>query len=196
MHLPARDRRLHRLLRRHPPRDQRRQAVPARQPAAARTTSTCRSAITAAPRRSSRPARRSRGRAGSASRRTRPSPSFGPCQRLDYELELGVWIGPGNALGEPIPIGEAGRARRRLLPAQRLVGARHPGLGVPAARAVPGQELRHHHLALGRHARGAGAVPHSAAAAAGGRSGAAAVPLRRGRPARRRASTSSSRCCS
>ena len=35
-------------------------------------------------------------------------PSFGPCERLDYELELGVWIGPGgNALGEPIPIGKA-----------------------------------------------------------------------------------------
>ena len=32
---------------------------------------------------------------------------FGPSQRLDYELELGVWVGPGNALGEPIPIGEA-----------------------------------------------------------------------------------------
>ena len=34
-------------------------------------------------------------------------PSFGPCQRLDYELELGVWIGPGNALGKPVRIGEA-----------------------------------------------------------------------------------------
>ncbi len=34
-------------------------------------------------------------------------PSFGPCERLDYELELGIWIGPGNALGEPIPIGAA-----------------------------------------------------------------------------------------
>ncbi|MBZ6078736.1 fumarylacetoacetase [Microvirga puerhi] len=34
-------------------------------------------------------------------------PSFGPCQRLDYELELGVWIGPGNTLGEPVRIGEA-----------------------------------------------------------------------------------------
>ncbi|GJE79038.1 fumarylacetoacetase [Methylorubrum thiocyanatum] len=32
---------------------------------------------------------------------------FGPSQRLDYELELGVWVGPGNALGEPIAIGEA-----------------------------------------------------------------------------------------
>jgi len=34
-------------------------------------------------------------------------PSFGPCRNLDYELELGVWIGPGNALGEPTPIGGA-----------------------------------------------------------------------------------------
>ena len=34
-------------------------------------------------------------------------PSFGPCARLDFELELGIWIGPGNALGEPIAIGDA-----------------------------------------------------------------------------------------
>ena len=34
-------------------------------------------------------------------------PTFGPCRKLDYELELGVWIGPGNEMGEPIPIGEA-----------------------------------------------------------------------------------------
>jgi len=35
------------------------------------------------------------------------APQFGPSQRLDFELELGVWIGPGNALGEPITIDEA-----------------------------------------------------------------------------------------
>ncbi|MFC0684031.1 fumarylacetoacetase [Novosphingobium clariflavum] len=35
------------------------------------------------------------------------APTFGPSARLDYELELGVWIGPGNALGETVPIGEA-----------------------------------------------------------------------------------------
>lgn len=35
------------------------------------------------------------------------APSFGPSQRLDFELELGVWIGPGNAMGQPIPIAEA-----------------------------------------------------------------------------------------
>jgi len=34
-------------------------------------------------------------------------PSFGPCKRLDYELELGVFMGSGNALGQPIPITEA-----------------------------------------------------------------------------------------
>ncbi len=36
------------------------------------------------------------------------APDFGPCRNLDYELELGVWIGPGNALGAPVPIAEAG----------------------------------------------------------------------------------------
>ncbi len=35
-------------------------------------------------------------------------PTFGPSRNLDYELELGIWIGPGNKLGEPIPIAEAG----------------------------------------------------------------------------------------
>jgi fumarylacetoacetase len=34
-------------------------------------------------------------------------PTFGPSRSLDFELELGVWVGPGNALGEPIGIGEA-----------------------------------------------------------------------------------------
>jgi fumarylacetoacetase len=36
-------------------------------------------------------------------------PTFGPCRNLDYELELGVWIGPGNELGHPIAIAEASR---------------------------------------------------------------------------------------
>lgn len=35
------------------------------------------------------------------------APTFGPCRNLDYEIELGVWVGPGNAVGEPIPIGQA-----------------------------------------------------------------------------------------
>jgi fumarylacetoacetase len=35
------------------------------------------------------------------------APAFGPCRRLDYEVELGFVIGPGNRLGKAIPIGRA-----------------------------------------------------------------------------------------
>ena len=34
-------------------------------------------------------------------------PSFGPSKRLDYELELGWFVGQGNAQGEPVGIGAA-----------------------------------------------------------------------------------------
>jgi len=41
----------------------------------------------------------------------RPSPSepvqFAPSRQLDYEMEVGMFVGRGNRLGEPIPIGEA-----------------------------------------------------------------------------------------
>lgn len=37
------------------------------------------------------------------------TPSFGPCRRLDYELELGFFVGGGNRLGEPIPMAGAER---------------------------------------------------------------------------------------
>ncbi len=33
-----------------------------------------------------------------------PTPVFGPSQRIDYELELGLFVGPGNALGDSISI--------------------------------------------------------------------------------------------
>jgi len=33
-----------------------------------------------------------------------PSPTFGPSRTLDFELEMGVFIGRGNALGEPIAV--------------------------------------------------------------------------------------------
>lgn len=35
-------------------------------------------------------------------------PSFGPSRRLDFELELGLWIAGGNALGETVPVEAAG----------------------------------------------------------------------------------------
>jgi fumarylacetoacetase len=31
-------------------------------------------------------------------------PTFGPTQSLDYELEVGIFVGPGNALSQPIAI--------------------------------------------------------------------------------------------
>ena len=36
-------------------------------------------------------------------------PTFEATRQLDYELEVGAWIGAGNALGEPIALAEAAR---------------------------------------------------------------------------------------
>ena len=36
-------------------------------------------------------------------------PVFGPSKLLDIELELGFFVGPGNDLGSPLPMAEAGR---------------------------------------------------------------------------------------
>jgi len=35
------------------------------------------------------------------------TPSFGPCRLLDYELEVGFLVGPGNTPGSCVPIAEA-----------------------------------------------------------------------------------------
>ena len=35
------------------------------------------------------------------------APQLQPTQRMDYELELAIWVANGNALGEPIPITQA-----------------------------------------------------------------------------------------
>ena len=36
-----------------------------------------------------------------------PAPRFGPSGELDFELEVGYFIGKGNVLGEPIPVRDA-----------------------------------------------------------------------------------------
>lgn len=37
-----------------------------------------------------------------------PAPSYGPCRLMDYEMEVGLWIGgPTNELGETVPVAEA-----------------------------------------------------------------------------------------
>lgn len=38
---------------------------------------------------------------------TAETPNFGPCKRLDYELEVGIYIGKGNDLGDAINIDAA-----------------------------------------------------------------------------------------
>ena len=35
------------------------------------------------------------------------TPVYAPSQMLDYELEVGAFLGPGNAMGQPIPIANA-----------------------------------------------------------------------------------------
>jgi len=45
---------------------------------------------------------------GQASEHPGGPPAFAPSRRLDYELELGAFIGPGNPMGEPIPVAGAG----------------------------------------------------------------------------------------
>jgi fumarylacetoacetase len=37
-----------------------------------------------------------------------PSPSFGPSRLMDFELEMGFFVGPGNPLGDSIPVDRAG----------------------------------------------------------------------------------------
>jgi fumarylacetoacetase len=38
---------------------------------------------------------------------TAPAPTFGPSRALDFELEMGFFVGLGNELGRPIPISQA-----------------------------------------------------------------------------------------
>ncbi len=77
------------------------------------------------------------------------TPIFSPTRALDYELETAFLIGPENTLGEPVPIDRASRPYLRHGPDERLERARHPGLGIPTARSIPGQEFLHQHLAVG-----------------------------------------------
>ncbi len=53
---------------------------------------------------SNTPVRRPCGQSKSAEA---PAPHFGPSRTLDYELELGAFVGPGNRRGESIPLAAA-----------------------------------------------------------------------------------------
>ena len=125
--------------------------------------------------------RRPRGpaQAGRSSRR-RPS---GRARSLDYELELGVWIGPGNALGDA-RFRSARPQSTSPASACSTTGRRatsRAGSTSRSARSWP--RISPRRSRPGRDAGSARAVPHRAAGAAGRRSGAAALPAGRGRPA-------------
>jgi fumarylacetoacetase len=102
----GRGRRLHRLLRLALPRHERRPDAPAGQPAPAE--------LQVGPDRVPRPRVVAGGERHAGAPAARPdgaparrAPAFGPSRGLDYELEVGAFLGPGNALGEPIPWPEA-----------------------------------------------------------------------------------------
>ncbi|KAK2811213.1 hypothetical protein FQN50_002310 [Emmonsiellopsis sp. PD_5] len=56
---------------------------------------------------SGQPVRRPNGQILANPAATPKVPTFSPCKKLDIELELAVFVGKGNKLGEPIPIEEA-----------------------------------------------------------------------------------------
>lgn len=51
--------------------------------------------------------RRPRGQQAPPDDKPEQGPTFGSSKMLDYELEVGFFVGKGNELGEPIPIGRA-----------------------------------------------------------------------------------------
>jgi fumarylacetoacetase len=51
--------------------------------------------------------RRPRGQQSPPDNSPQEGPSFGPCKLLDYEMEVGFFVGPGNELGQPIDIARA-----------------------------------------------------------------------------------------
>ncbi len=44
---------------------------------------------------------------GQTTRGAETTPSFGPSRLMDFELEMGFFVGPGNPLGQPIPVEKA-----------------------------------------------------------------------------------------
>lgn len=44
---------------------------------------------------------------GQTTRGAETTPTFGPSRLMDFELEMGFFVGPGNPLGQPIPVEKA-----------------------------------------------------------------------------------------
>ena len=134
------------------------------------TGATSPSATTAGPARSPCRAPRSCGRCGHVADGRR-GVEWQPSAQLDIELELAVVVGAPSRRGERVPIDDVDAHVFGMLLAQRLVGPRHPGLRVPAARPVPRQVVPHLGVAVARSLRRArararrGAAGHPGSAA-------------------------------
>ena len=92
------------------------------------------------------------------------APTFGPSKSFDYELEMAFLIGPGNSLGEPVPIDRAtdhifGLVLMNDWSARDIQAWEYQPLG-----PVPGEELRDEHFAMGGDARSARTVQETAPA--------------------------------
>jgi fumarylacetoacetase len=97
----------------------------------------CRSAITAARPRfasASLASVTSSGACGQTVAAGATVPSFGPTQRLDYELELGVFVSRPNAMGEPIGMESAEAHVFGFALFNGLDGPRRAVLGISTAR--------------------------------------------------------------
>ncbi len=59
-----------------------------------------------------------------------PLPSYGPSRSMDFELEMGFFVGPGQRSRPPDPDRPRRRSHLRHGAGERLERPRHPGLGV------------------------------------------------------------------
>ena len=101
-------------------------------------------------------------------------PVFGPCRLLDFELEMAFFVGPGNDLGQPIPIQKAHEHIFGMVVMndwsgqsshlyslhstsflyQKLMyilfcSQRYPEVGIRSSRSLPWKELWNFNLTLG-----------------------------------------------
>ena len=102
-------------------------------------------------------------------------PMFGPTRRLDYELELGAFLGRGNAMGSSIPAAEAYDHLFGVCLLNDWSARDIQSMGISAAGAVSGEKFRDLDFAVGGNDGSAGTVPARTRTAGGRRSAAAAA---------------------
>ena len=98
---------------------------------------------------------------------------------LDYEVELGAFLGPGNPMGEPIPIAQADDHVVGVCLLNDWSARDIQSWEYSAAGPVLSEEFRHLDLSLGSDHGRARAVPHRCRTTAGGRPETAASSAQR-----------------